>query len=913
MGIAAELYYSDSWQDVSCYNQEGWKYKIGPSDITGLEPNSLELTLANDDLSMDPSNVTSPLYGLIGPNTPARLIDTTGVGAVTISDSFTRTASSSWGNATTGQTWTTAGGSASDFSVSSNVGRMSLGSINVSRRATLAGTVTGGEVYVTWTIPVDPTGDDIETSVMLHYVDSSNYMQASIFWDRENRPIELQFVRRVAGVSSTTSISHLADNPLGASLTCRQRVQWSGNNMRMKVWPAGNTEPTSWSLSARDDTYSSGQVGLRANLQPLFASGTPQVVTADNFSYAPLSFTILTSGEASSWEPDATVEHSPGVRGRSWTDLTAAGIQRRLGRWSESPLSPMRRQTRSYGSSLVGYWPLEDPVNSENLASEVAAVKPGTFTDGIELAGDDGPAGASAALIMATNEKISGLFQQNSGAGWQVIFHVKLDQTPADATYRAIFQWSDSEYRTWYWRVNNAGFQWEVYDDVGASIKQFASSFGTGIDPTNWIRYRFKVTTSGLNIVMEPSWNPQDGGAVGTSSTFTGVTVGTPRAWAVVGNAHTDGAAYSHVFAVNDPDLDIIGGASATGAFNAYNGETSRARFLRLMTENGLSSTVLGFDSQAAQMGRQPRGTLMEILQDLVTTEAGILYDEPVPNNSRCRLTLRLNNHLINQTASLALTKGVNVAPPLKKIIDDQRLANDITVVNWDGTEARVTDSTSSLGTANPPAGAGPYLQRLDVSFKWADSLEGRGNWDLRQNTNPRPRYANVTVDLLQIPALKASVSAVRPGDYITLAGQEADPIPLLVVQIERTGDTIRDKITFTCIPGDIFQVGTVTNARYFGSNSTTLAEDLTTTETIADVFTANPLEKWTTSAIGRDVIILGERCTITNVSTGSASGTGWAQSITLARSQNGIVKRQPLGATVQIFQVGRYALRSRL
>src|ERR1051325_3239259 len=125
-----EILIGDGWSQRDAYEAEGWKYKTGPSNVSGLEPNTLEVTLANDDLSLDPSNVSSPLYGKIGRNTPVRLIDAF-PGASLAADTFNgRTSASGWGTSSGGQVWTTSGGASSDYAVSAGIPRMAPPSIH---------------------------------------------------------------------------------------------------------------------------------------------------------------------------------------------------------------------------------------------------------------------------------------------------------------------------------------------------------------------------------------------------------------------------------------------------------------------------------------------------------------------------------------------------------------------------------------------------------------------------------------------------------------------------------------------------------------------------------------------------------------------------------------------------------------
>lgn len=912
MTKAVELFIDGAWTERPAYEAEGWKYKVGPSNVSGLEPNTLEVTFVNDDLSMDPSNVSGPLYGKIGRNTPVRLIDAF-PGASLAADTFNgRTTASGWGTSSGGQVWTTAGGAASDYAVASGRASMTLTSINVSRRATIPGSISGGEALLTGiTIDIDPLGDDIETTIMFQYQDASNYLQASIYWDRDGRPIELQFVRRVAGVVTQLGITHLTQSPAGASFSCDMRLRWFRNHMNMKVWPSATSEPRDWSLSAIDATWGGGQVGIRANLQPLFSAGTPRVVTFDSFALSAYDAEILSTVEASSWKPSATVAHSPGAgRGRAEIDFTGEGILRRLGRWEEPARSPLNRQINSY-DSLLGYWRLEDPPTAQRLSNDVPGAPAGYFSSsGIDLSGDDGAAGAVSAVVIEQGAYMGGAFQfDTSSDGYQLSWLMKLDAIPSSASPIAIMQWSDTLDQTWYWRINNTNFEIGVYDAFSSVVSLVTAAWSGGIDPTQWIRYRMKVSTNGANVTYEPAWYPQDASTPsGFTGSFPGSSTGYPKYWRVAGNAYNDKAAYGHVFGVSDLSLDLLFGYDARQAFNAYNGESAISRFVRNMNENGIGYRYEGDFSKSPIMGRQPRGSLMEILEEIQTTDGGIIHDDP----GRLRLIFNTHSAMIAQTPVLALTKGVNVAYPLTKVIDDLGQANDITVTNWDGSEVRLEKTTGSLSVQNPPVGIGRYTGKLDVSFQWVESLEQRGAWELANNTLDRPRYPTVNIDLLANPSLRSTITSLRPGDVISLSGELPDLIYLMVLQIERKGGERPDSVSLSCVPADVWMSGTYDGDARLDSASCVLDEDLTTTETIWDVRFSSPDDRWQPGPGGWDVIVTGERCTVTNVTNGSASGTGWTQSMTCTRSVNGVVKRHLPGEEVHVFQPARYVMANR-
>jgi hypothetical protein len=392
------------------------------------------------------------------------------------------------------------------------------------------------------------------------------------------------------------------------------------------------------------------------------------------------------------------------------------------------------------------------------------------------------------------------------------------------------------------------------------------------------------------------------------SGSFTNVSVGYPIAWAVAGNSYSDNAGYSHVFGTSDITLDLINYYDAKAAFDAYNGESTAARFIRLMGEVGLGYRFYGTYGSAAIMGRQPRASMAELLEEIAITEGGVIWDDVDLN----RLAFRMNNHLVNQTPVLALTYGTNLGYPLKKVIDDIKAFNDIQVVNWDGTSVQLVKSAGSRSVQAPPLGVGRYAGRLEVSFRWSDHLEQRGNFELVANTLDRPRYPSVTVDLLANPSLKDTIATMKPGDLISLAGVEPDTVYLLVVQIERAGNNVLDKATLSCIPAEPYMAGLWDDgvSRY-DSRTTTTAGALTTTATSLAVKTTEALEVWRTSG-SYDITVAGERMTVTSCTSAVFSGGTYNQTMTVTRSVNGVVKTHVAGEEVHVFQPARYAMKLR-
>src|SRR3982751_1781094 len=174
--------------------------------------------------------------------------------------------------------------------------------------------------------------------------------------------------------------------------------------------------------------------------------------------------TTITQAEASSWQPERTVEHVPGTgRGRSSITLVAEGLLRRLGRWEDPLGSPMTRQISGY-PTLTGYWPLEDPSGAQRLAQIVTGAAPGNYSGTVTLAGDNGPGGADHALDMGVDGSISGRFLTPTGNGYQVVWAFKPSALPSSATYQTIFAFADTSGRTYAMQINNTTHQVVVTD-----------------------------------------------------------------------------------------------------------------------------------------------------------------------------------------------------------------------------------------------------------------------------------------------------------------------------------------------------------------------------------------------------------------------------------------------------------------
>jgi hypothetical protein len=657
-------------------------------------------------------------------------------------------------------------------------------------------------------------------------------------------------------------------------------------------------QPNMLSLTLNNDDLSMDPSNVASPLYGLIGRNTPMRVLINTIA---LFYT-----EASSWKPERTIEHVPSANtGRASINVTGEGMLRRIGKWDDELDSPMARQTLGY-SQLLGYWPLEDDNGAQWLAQRVtaSAAKPATYTGTVTLAGDAGAGGSDNVLTIGADGFVSGMFAGAGGNGFQIVFAAKLAAAPASATYETLLQFTDHLNRVWRWRANNTNFLVEITDtDAVTILASLGASYGATL-LTKWIRYRLRVTVSGGTVTFEPAWYPQDNPTIsGYTGTFASTATGRPRTWQILGNPWTDGAAFGHVFATNDTVTDLTT-AVATAAFNGNINERAAYRWARLMGEQGLTAYVNGDPSKSTPMGRQKPGKLIDLLTECVTTEAGIMYDEPLD----IAVTFRTYGDLINQAVSLALTYGTDVAPPLTKKIDDVITANDMTGSNADGTEIHLEQTTGRISTSPPPAGVGRVKGKVDTNTASISALTDRTNLELALGTQDRPRYEAVTIDLLANPGLRNAVNGLRPGHIITITGLESDVVTLRVINIEVSGGAVEHRAVLNCVPGEIWQPGKYTTVGRADSKSTTLKTTVTSGATALTFRTTDILDVWSTAGVPYDVVIAGQRNTVTAMGAAALVAGAYDQAATVTRAVNGVVKALTAGAEIHVADRARYA-----
>lgn len=200
-----------------------------------------------------------------------------------LTDDFTRTVTGGFGTLTSGEAWSTNGGTSADYSVDGSVGKIIMSAKNSSRRV-YASAATDSEILVKVTVPALATGGSYSAAAVSRYKDASNHYMARLAFATTGQ-VTLRLQAQNAGATvDLTAETAITNGTYTAGSSFWLRFKTSGGTLSARAWKDGDAEPTTY-LSVTDGSVTgSGAVGLRAYA---FSSNTNVATTAisfDNFS-----------------------------------------------------------------------------------------------------------------------------------------------------------------------------------------------------------------------------------------------------------------------------------------------------------------------------------------------------------------------------------------------------------------------------------------------------------------------------------------------------------------------------------------------------------------------------------------------------------------------------------------------------
>lgn len=949
--VIVELWDGTQWLDITAYTRapggNGIEITRGtPDEANEPPPSKCSLTLDNRDGRFTPRNPLSPYYGLIGRNTPIRVR----IGERVAGDGYLHCeGTSSWlfSRASTP-------GSGGVLSVTSDTDvRVDALAYEWNTNTPLLARWLSSGTSRSWALLVDTSGNLVftwSTDGSAGNVETATSTVAAGLVNGERKALRAT-LDVDNGASGWTVTFYTADTINGSWVQLGSAVTDSGTTSVHNPTTAleaghvpefGQTFPTVRIYAAQlldgiggtalaDVDFGDQSVGDESFVDD--AGRTWTVGQEARIADPGVRFV----GEVSEWPPKWEVSGTD-----YWTPVTAQGINRRLGQGERPAKSPVSTATEGTFPFLVAYWPMEETGGTsfasalfyELLGIETAGnfartAAPMTWTGTRpDFASTGAFLGSQPLPILASTTSLtapSPLLPEEGYGSVAVGLHVDVpvttgwaDNTPILWIEQAV---AGSTVATWELRYKSgSGGDLEVraLDESGAELDT-TGSLNVNIDGDFhrlFLRLQQSDPSDPVSVTLTVRTVDADGTAIdetSASDSFSGLilTTATGLRIAPTGGLTEFGVGHVTVFWSDDDISD--------DALLAFAGEYAATRAVRLLEEVGVEARVVGTTVNSETAGPAQWRTEAMGAQAIPTTFRESFAECPVADQAlvfesrdELGLTFRTRSSLYNQLVALTLDFEApgEIAPDLEPIDDDQLVRNDVTVRRKGGSSARVVDTTSSMGTAPPPAGVGIYEMEIEANIQTDGALPAHAAWRVHLGTWNEPRFPQLVVDQAALAAAgkSARVSATASvdfGDRVRLqnlplqSGVVGDVDLLVLGSVERLG-LFAWGIVFNTRPYGPWDVGTYQDTdasgdvRRYDTKLSTTAEALDTTEAGVDVTNGGGVQ-WGTQT-PYVVEIGGEWMTVTAV-----SGTGASQTLTVTRSTNGVVKSHASGAQVRI------------
>lgn len=892
----------------------------GASDGVGeVSPGTCTAHLDNDDGALTPLNPASEYWPEVDLNVP--ILVTVDIDPASDSDAFTTSSTDSWGSTDGGNTWTSvgAGGSvvASDWQVTGGQATHSVPIANAYRLTWLpALSIADVDVAVTVSAAVTPTGAAIEPANLLLRMASSTVYYMARLSVAPGGTITASL--HANGGTGQLASATVPDVTWSSGVALRVRAQCWGQWIRMRVWLASGTEPDTWHVTTISDEFTAaGGVGARSGVESGNTNTKPIVFSYDDFEVTELP-AIRFDGFADSWAPT----YVPTTDGETYSAVrvTASGLLRRLTQGNSEARSPLRRTIGA--SSPAAYWPVEDGVLASQAASAESGHSPLTVTGTVEFVPiEDYEFSQDVTIVFGTSAlanldqggQLSGTLPADATAATTTAWTVHATASIDPATISGditVLEWATpgGTYVRWKLVVTTSGHTQVLAYDSGGATFSFIDFPSTTI---GFAHFAVAAWQSGGTLTVD-LYLSEDAvtATLSTAATLAGITTiaansslttssiempfGHIAVWAAA-------APPIRVGPVVDDYGELVGAAWASYLF-----ETATDRLVRLAAEDGVELYMPSVSADGVtRMGPQPTDTQVALYRDCEAADRGLLYERMFglgyrPRSSRYNLDPALTIDL----STYRYSEGTNAESVLAPVYDDQRVRNDWTVSRPDGSSARVVDE-------DHVAARGRYDDSTEVNVSSDTVLVDHASWRVHEGTWQEMRYPGVPVDLGANPDLMPDWLSLQIGDRVLRTNVPSNHPPGDIDQIVGGwSETLAPDAwaaQATCAPYGPWQVG-VYDTDLYDSASTTLAADYTAADTSLVFSTSDAGDVWSTTDEPYDVLIAGERITVTSM--GAVSGSGpYLQTATVTRGVDGFTKALPAGSEVHVAGPARYAL----
>lgn len=897
-----------TWVDVSQYLRDSDDPRIQRSrgrhnEYSETSPSEVSLTLNNDDGRFTPDNATSPFYPNVRRGVPIRitLTENAPTPKTLVSDAFGRTLSGAWGTPDTGIEWQTVAltDDQPTPSVDGSTGLLTLDGVLNIRTAMVQGTAAVDADYrVTVGLNAVPAGTDeqvqIEIWTRTRYQNVLQVRTSGAIWARLDRADGVPDLGTVLTASDRTTINALEDTGLvftGAE-TYEVRIQTEGTIHRFKVWESGTVEPGPWLWEVDDGTYPAGVVALGG-----WAGGSqtndPLVWSFDDLTVTELAAPPLFLGQVVQWAPQW-----PAGDGQDYSQvsLVAGGVLRQQGQRKKQAHSAMRSGMSALepNSNAIAYWPCEDAVGARQMA-------PGFTTHGpLAVAGDvvgaaSQPLETSEPLPQLNSGSLSGLVPPYSGSTHSLTMVLQVPSGGlSNGGLIARLNFTGGDLVRAEFRYATGGEAQVTLVDVDDNSD--TSSVSTTLDMDGELLI-VRCSVFPGPIISSEAWGrffvfyADDNGEFNTGANFddaTGAAILAGTTAGRIGSIQVGGGLGAAI--VGHPIVSTL--ASSTFTIlpaNGFPGESAVERFVRVSSDAGIAAAVTGNPALSELMGKQRTGLALDILRECADLDGGIMSEL----NTRLGLGYRARHTLYNQTPALTLDASAppagEIQNPFEPILNDLDIVNDVTVSRDGGSSARIIDQASIDAE-------GQYDEQITLNAFTDAQLPDLASWRLHLGTWPGMRYPTLSSALNADADLIPVWVALDLGDMVRVTGlpsqHPAGPVDMLV---QGTTDTLTPtswEASGNMSPEGPYHVPVIGGDAEFatiGSTGASLNAALNTTETAVQI-TCGAGADWV-HEVDFDILIGGERMTVTAVGVASGTFPDRIQTLNVTRSVNGVVK----------------------
>jgi hypothetical protein len=883
--LQARVFVDGAWVDITTYvlGRAGLTLRSGMgSETTSITRSTCTGELNNRDGRFSPRNPDSPYFEQLALNTPIEI--TTKV----ITDTFTRSASSSWGSTPNGLAYSTfgAGGvlNASDYNVAAGVGTHSVPAAAAYRATYLADHVYRDiDVTVDVSLPItNITGAGVTLGVILRGQSTSTYYlaTATVLVDET---IELGWEHSTDGTIATPVV--VPDLVHASSQTLRLRVQVEGNTLHMKAWPASQGEPYEWPLVESDvfgtPLLTAGFVGLMTRVETGNSNATPVVASWDNLTVRIPEAAMEIADWPSSWDQSGT---------DVWVPFTAADILQRYSDTTAVLADAPTRYLPTYGDTLPGgapvaYWPLGGGRYADALRPQVgasAAVLTSPLAPSAHLGQGRLASWLTPCVAMFGGDFLSGSVSMptfDEDNGWMV-HHARLGGRGGDTRFTI-----GCAGNVWILTFRPSTLDILVQPPVSGSVVIAAPNLFDDALHHVGVSANWEAGTSSVVWGISADDEPLGGASASASSgDLRAVTSWTIHDLA----AHTEPFAVGHVvvhaltFSSSFP--------SACDALFGFRGETAAHRAARLADEEGIDFAqggVFGTNEVGPDlMGPQRPARLITLWEEC--TAGGVLF---VPRGV-VGIGFRPQAARQNPAAALTVDYALGEVDAIDPADDRFGITNKVTASRPDGGSAVAELTTGRYSTLSPPAGGiGEKASTLTVNALRDTQLPHHAGWAVRLGTVDEPRLTSLGLQLGNAryrtasgaQARAAAAHVLREDDQVVITNPKSvlgpDPLAQLVRGVERRLNRMVHEVVVNTTPASPYEVLTIedtTRGRVHtdGSELAVGVDGSATAWSVASL-AGRP---WSTTAEPYDVRAGGEVVTVTacadEVMSGIVTGT---------------------------------------